>query len=57
MAKSSKSWVNSRFHLKFSCKGMNIKQQTLGLNKTRGLGRSRKVNTGAAAKMKTPVIL
>lgn len=42
--------------LKFPCKGMNFKQQILGLNETRGLC-SRKVNVGAAAKMKAPVFL
>lgn len=35
---------------------MNFKQQILGLNKARGL-RSRKVNMGAAAQMKAPVVL
>lgn len=54
--KPSKTLVNSCFHLKFPCKDMNFKQQTLGLNKTRGPC-SRKVNMGAAAKMKATVFL
>lgn len=55
--KSSKTMVNSCFHLKFPCQGMNFTRQILGLNKTRGLC-SRKVNMGAAAaKMKATVFL
>lgn len=57
MVKPRKTLVKSCFRLTFSCKGRNFKQPGLGLNKTRGPLWSRKVNMGAAAEMKAPVIL